>query len=211
MAAVAPSPLDTANANSHILVNKLNMSDADWAAVSSDERKKKWWVCIKIAKPAAVVGNVAGKLSTLLKVFTNPLISRTGVLWMKHLHLKKNRGLRPRTPPLRGPAGGGSPRTPPAKRDFRQNHAYPPLFRKKNHSHNKPCPLPWLPSSLLSPYALPDRFAAPSSARAVEREASASATKRAVVASDAVFIALEMAATVGGGNLARRACAVSAP
>ena len=32
MAAVAPSPLDTANANSHILVNYLNMSDADWAA-----------------------------------------------------------------------------------------------------------------------------------------------------------------------------------
>ena len=85
MAAVTPSPLDTANANSHILVNYLNMSDADWAAVGSDEKKKKWWVCIKIAKPAAVVGNVAGKLSTLLKVFANPLISRNGVLWMKHL------------------------------------------------------------------------------------------------------------------------------
>ena len=85
MAAVAPSPLDTANASSHVLVKYLNMSEVDWAAVSGEEKKRKWWAYLAIGKPASVQGNVAGKLSTLRNVFTNPLISRTGVLWMKHL------------------------------------------------------------------------------------------------------------------------------
>jgi hypothetical protein len=85
MAAAAPSPLDTANANSHVLVKFLNMSEAEWTALGGEERKRKWWAYLGIGKPAAVQGNVAGKLSTLRNVFTNPLISRTGVLWMKHL------------------------------------------------------------------------------------------------------------------------------
>ena len=84
-ATFAPSPLEIANANQQALLRYLDMPRQQWAKMTEETEKLKWWKLLKIGRPAAVNGNVAAKLGTLRDIFSSPYIDRGSSKWLRNL------------------------------------------------------------------------------------------------------------------------------
>jgi hypothetical protein len=83
----ADDSVGKAQKNAHILKKYLDMSDVEFAALSSETRRLAWFDVLKVDKPACASGkNMTTKLETFRKIYQeNPWIARDGDAWIRNL------------------------------------------------------------------------------------------------------------------------------